>query len=106
MLSANSNGFSLLESIAAFSIWCLAVLTLLPGIVSMMQERESASMEIQAIKHLQNQTTDRIMGQAFQEIEMFEEGGVMYKIQHEPNQSCTEWNDAKGNKREFCFQIH
>ncbi|MBS2969670.1 type II secretion system protein [Metabacillus sp. KIGAM252] len=105
-MSANNNGFSLLESIAAFSIWCLAVLTLLPGIVSMMQERENSSLEIQAIKQLQNHTADRIMGQAFEEIVMFEEGGVQYKIQNDPEQSCMYWNDATGKKREICFQIH
>ncbi|KZZ86299.1 type II secretion system protein [Bacillus sp. SJS] len=105
-MSANNKGFSLLESIAAFSLWCLAVLTLLPSIVSMMQERESSSLEIQAIKLLQNRMTDRVMEQDFKEAELFKEGGIQYKILNKLDQSCIHWNEASGKKREFCFQNH
>ncbi|MGD6815503.1 hypothetical protein [Metabacillus sp. 84] len=98
-----SNGFSLLESIASFSIWCMAVLTLLPGVVGMLQERENISLETDAYRVLQSHTAERMTG-AFKKND--EEGSGPYTIISSDGHSCIHWKDARQKEQEFCMQIH
>lgn len=84
----------------------MAVLTLLPVIVTVMQQRENARLEIQSIKYLQSYTRDRMTGKSLAETEYIEVGGVSYTIQNKSDQSCLSWKDVQSNEREYCFQIH
>lgn len=84
----------------------MAVLTLLPGIVHILQERENSRMEIQFIKTLQLKVQERTQDEGLNRKEKGEEGGIRYEIRHLAGESCIHWETKQGAEKEFCFQVH
>lgn len=97
-----SEGFSLLECIAAFSIWSLITVTLLPVMMHLSIERENSVKETKAVKFLNLKMKES----------MFTESPVplpiddAYTLEADPHKElCITWKEKPERKRKYCLPL-
>lgn len=104
----NSNGFSMFESIAAFSIWCLAAVVLLPSMMYITMERKNDSKELTGIKVLNTIIKEAAFNnqKVSNGLKMYEGEKFTVKLEEGSDQRvCIQWEEKTNRTRKICMQV-
>gem|GEM_PF-4673845 len=109
LLFKNCRGFSLAETLTAFSIWLLVVTILIPQLVLLTQERANTEQSLTAIKLLH----EKIQCVSFQNNNKTNEtiirDNIAYKLIWKENMSdkkaCLEWTNYYKKTKSICLLV-
>lgn len=105
----NCKGFSFAETIAAFSIWSLIVIILIPQLVLLTQERINTQQMIKAYKILHKKTQQVTYNDAPMINEEFIEKNVQYNLtwgeEIKYTKACLQWTNSYKKAKSVCFLL-
>ena len=105
----NCKGFSLAETMTAFSIWLIIVTVIVPHLVLLTQERANTKQSLTAIKLLQ----EKVQNVSFQNSEKVNEtimkNNIPYKLTWKEDMSdkraCLEWTNYYQKTKSVCLLV-
>lgn len=109
LIFKNCKGFSLAETMIAFSIWLLIITVFIPHLVLLTQERANNRQSLTAIKLLH----EKVQGVSFQNTEKvnetFMKDNVAYHLTWEEDMSdqkaCLEWKNHYKKTKSVCLLV-
>lgn len=109
LLFKNCRGFSLAETITAFSIWLLVATILIPQLVLLTQERANTKQSLTAIKLLH----EKVQYVSFQNAEKINEtiirDNIAYKLIWKEDipdkKACLEWSNFYQKTKSVCLLV-
>ncbi|WP_226667459.1 competence type IV pilus minor pilin ComGE [Metabacillus litoralis] len=105
----NSKGFSLAETIAAFSLWMLITLLIIPQLVLITKERVNTQQSLAAYKILHEKTQQVTYNTNEKRNEVIKHDGVDYHLSWEEenpyNKACLSWENSSKKAKSVCFLL-
>jgi competence protein ComGE len=105
----NCKGFSLAETIAAFSTWSLIVTILIPQLVLLTQERINTQQSLKAYKILHEKTQLVAFNNVPMVDEEFVQENVHYNLtweeENEYTKACLHWKNSFKKTKSVCFLL-
>ncbi|TXC92386.1 hypothetical protein FS935_04860 [Metabacillus litoralis] len=105
----NSKGFSLAETIAAFSLWMLITLLIIPQLVLLTKERMNTQQSLAAYKILHEKTQQVTFDNNEKNNEIIVHEGVDYHLTWEEgnpyNKACLSWENSTHKNKSICFSV-
>ena len=105
----NCKGFSLAETMAAFSIWLLIVTILIPQLVLLTQERANTKQSLTAIKLLHEKIQSDSFQPALKVNETIMKDNVAYhltwKEEMSDKEACLEWKNYYKKTKSICLLV-
>lgn len=105
----NCKGFSLAETMTAFSIWLIIVTVLIPHLVLLTQERANTKQSLTAIKLLHEKVQNVSFLEAEKVNETITRDNIAYKLTWKEEMSdkkaCLEWTNYYQKTKSICLLV-
>lgn len=102
-----ADGFTMLETITAFSLLLIAILSILPLFMDIRLSLKYLQIEQEAITHLHDKFHEHINAESLHTFPHTQDIGtkVTFSIVYENQwtKGCAEWKDHKNRLKEFCL---
>ncbi|MBN8236617.1 prepilin-type N-terminal cleavage/methylation domain-containing protein [Halobacillus kuroshimensis] len=102
----NSNGFTLLETVTAFSVLLVLLLTLFPALISLENGRAALSWEREAVSLLYDEYHLHLKENRpypYTKVYQIHNPVTLIFTEEGGGKGCAYWKDTKNRENEFCL---